>query len=312
MVSQHVAAGLFGMKGSTVPRKPSPLRMWSGPISPVVPFTASPTSPGTPAVPTSAADLGFPPFEPSAWRWTCHACEFSYPLGATRRCLKDGHVFCQSGSEKRVRRQKKKRHQVCAMDFDYSGWAHWRDWQKDGKPLSPVRDCGSVCSYPKECRFTHPTSAHLDEPEDEEWYVDEDFAAEQKRAAKEKRAAAARLAAAEERIVETVITVTNFTKPVGLGLRVIDEEADEDAMPPTSPLAQRYRLGSFRSQSQVSYERDTRFDSSNSAIDAEIEAEFARIAAGYATADDRDDRDDLDYLFEECLSDETVLTALLS
>lgn len=97
------------------------------------------------------------------WTWTCHKCGCRYSLATTRRCLNDGHIFCQGVTE--VKRplsafnrpmksplftgdparpatasaakpsvgyvKQYKKHKACDSAFDYQGWAAWGEWRRD-------------------------------------------------------------------------------------------------------------------------------------------------------------------------------------
>lgn len=101
-----------------------------------------------------------PPKDPLLWIWTCHLCSSRYPLGATRRCLIDGHYYCSgdSGSPSLQRNvKKKKRGQACSSEFDYVGWQEWGIWKQrvtETQHQIPTdkRDC-KTCEYPSQCRY---------------------------------------------------------------------------------------------------------------------------------------------------------------
>jgi hypothetical protein len=70
-----------------------------------------------------------PPPSPQAWLWTCHSCNRSYPLGATRRCLYCSHKICYSVNQ--ASRGKRKRcGGPCSSSFDYEGWIVWDMWRR--------------------------------------------------------------------------------------------------------------------------------------------------------------------------------------
>jgi hypothetical protein len=130
-----------------------------------------------------------PPPPPLVWLWTCHLCKRTYPLGATRRCLEDGHFFCAGVTEVRrpTPRELKaaggglvvRRHAPCASEFDYAGWKRWGEWRRWrlGMPPAPQDQqqqpqhpwggdeggdggghvarggCGAYCDFPSECRW---------------------------------------------------------------------------------------------------------------------------------------------------------------
>ncbi|KAH0536919.1 hypothetical protein FGG08_006257 [Glutinoglossum americanum] len=90
------------------------------------------------------------------WIWTCHRCNATYPLGVTRRCLNDGHYFCQRipkiGRSGRVRHYKS-----CRNEFDFTGWSLRAEWRRDRYPDNCAdreqRDCSNFCDYPSHCRW---------------------------------------------------------------------------------------------------------------------------------------------------------------
>lgn len=98
------------------------------------------------------------PSAPLPWLWTCHSCSTSYPLGATRRCLVDGHRFCAGTTViKRWRndgpRSKIKKHRACGSEFDYVGWRSWGRWRQTSpsSSRSRIRDglgMGRLANYP--------------------------------------------------------------------------------------------------------------------------------------------------------------------
>lgn len=126
----------------TNPPVPSPLSHPVSPFSPLSPLL--PTSrnlfnqPHAPAPISSPpkSDITPTPNSPLPWLWTCHSCHTSYPLGATRRCLDDGHTFCAGvSSVKRrgrngVRKERRRRSRACGSEFDYTGWKAWSRWRK--------------------------------------------------------------------------------------------------------------------------------------------------------------------------------------
>lgn len=138
--------------------KPSNLRFPSGPRSP-----ASPLMPLSPRQYPSARSGGIPllspsrppPPTPQIWQWTCHLCKANYPLGATRRCLRDGHLFC-TGSTVSKKHGVKKHHGACTSEFDYTGWRQQADWRREQLIFPdghPSKDCWNNCDYPSECRW---------------------------------------------------------------------------------------------------------------------------------------------------------------
>ncbi|KAF1357827.1 hypothetical protein EJ07DRAFT_126872, partial [Lizonia empirigonia] len=159
------------------PFKPSYLSIPASPFSPCSPLTPAP-KPRKQAQNISLSEQDTStlpvPSTPIKWVWTCHACARAYPLGATRRCLDDGHAFCAGttvvkswrtdGPRRRV-----KKHRACASEFDYAGWKTWGRWRRSvssttGNPLGskPARlimldknkpkNCWTDCDYPSHCR----------------------------------------------------------------------------------------------------------------------------------------------------------------
>ena len=108
--------------------------------------------------PTTPVSPDAPGVIPSSWVWTCHICKHRYPLGVTRRCLYDGHVFC-SGQivEKKVGPRKKRiRAGVpCNSEFDYVSWGVHMEWKKKRFPEynTSVKPGCMQCSYPNQCRY---------------------------------------------------------------------------------------------------------------------------------------------------------------
>ncbi|KAI4143875.1 MAG: hypothetical protein LQ340_006852, partial [Diploschistes diacapsis] len=132
-----------------------------------------------------------PPAIPPAWSWSCHHCQTTYPLGATRRCLYDGHFFC-AGQTVNKRTGRVKRHKACGSVFDYVGWKEHGEWRRnevrmrdrdtsrlglseqqdrDAEDLlstdesdaefpsdaenkgKPPHNCETDCNFPSECRW---------------------------------------------------------------------------------------------------------------------------------------------------------------
>ena len=158
-----------GIKLSFVPSQPSSLRIISGPHSP-----ASPLSPHHSRLhystrrnscahhmfspsPRSQAIASCPP-SPMPWMWSCHKCRTHYLLGATRRCLHDGHYFCGGTTVDRITGRVKK-HKACSSEFDYIGWKGFGGWKKDGfggcslVGQSRGKDCEHQCHFPSECHW---------------------------------------------------------------------------------------------------------------------------------------------------------------
>lgn len=109
--------------------------------------------------------LSPPPSKPLDWIWICHLCHSRYPLGATRRCLVDGHYYCSgesSAAQRNVKRRK--RGASCSSEFDYVGWKEWGVWKRglmasqerylNGHDKHPYKLNGCEnCEYPSECRY---------------------------------------------------------------------------------------------------------------------------------------------------------------
>ena len=108
--------------------------------------------------PSTPVAHDYPGVKPSPWVWSCHSCKHRYPLGVTRRCLYDGHVFC-SGQviEKKVGPRKKRvRAGVpCNSEFDYVSWGVHMEWKKKRFPEydSLAKPGCMQCSYPNQCRY---------------------------------------------------------------------------------------------------------------------------------------------------------------
>ena len=98
-------------------------------------FFNQPHTPTPVSSPPSTSNITTTPDSPLPWLWTCHSCHTSYPLGATRRCLDDGHTFCAGVSSVKRRgrngvRKERRRSRACGSEFDYSGWKAWSRWRK--------------------------------------------------------------------------------------------------------------------------------------------------------------------------------------
>ena len=161
------------LKITPTPFKPSRLGIPSSPFSPRSPITPSPRAPpkarSSVTRPPANKHANPPPGVPLLWLWRCHMCNHNYPLGATRRCLEDGHHFCSGTTVTKTRRTngktKFKRHQSCTSEFDYRGWKRWAEWRREQtgyattqdnrSPHSPKpdKDCWNRCDYPSECRW---------------------------------------------------------------------------------------------------------------------------------------------------------------
>ncbi|KAI9767412.1 MAG: hypothetical protein M1835_007042, partial [Candelina submexicana] len=149
--------------------KPSNLRFSSGPVSPASPLAPpsthqyqSPKSGGLQLYsPTKS-----PPCAPQTWQWTCHLCKCSYPLGVTRRCLRDGHFFC-SGSTVSKKSGVRKHHGACSSEFDYTGWKQKANWRREQFLPATGRDsndCWNNCDYPSQCRWASTPHGANDTP----------------------------------------------------------------------------------------------------------------------------------------------------
>ncbi|KAK2761814.1 hypothetical protein FQN54_001644 [Arachnomyces sp. PD_36] len=144
--------------------------------------TSPPSSPRSPtssysryslsASPTSASFTGsfnydYPPRPrtPGGWIWRCHMCGSHYPLGATRRCLSDGHYYCAGqGADRNVK--PKRRGQPCFSIFDYKGWEAMNVWRKQVQDIKDMigeeetstmlvtrPNCWDDCDFPSACRY---------------------------------------------------------------------------------------------------------------------------------------------------------------
>ncbi|KAH6643869.1 hypothetical protein C7974DRAFT_8341 [Boeremia exigua] len=172
------------------PFKPSRLSTPPSPFSPRSPLTPCPLpkdlshthTPSTASRPTQPT-----PASPLYWQWTCHSCRLAYPLGATRRCLEDGHMFCAGETMVRKRRGEgarskmvRKRSRACGSAFDYAGWKGWGRWRRRASvsgstsinsgintsagagltrsagiagPAARKKNCWQTCDYPSNCRW---------------------------------------------------------------------------------------------------------------------------------------------------------------
>jgi hypothetical protein len=110
-----------------------------------------------PLFPASPVELTPPPSQPLAWVWLCHLCRTRYPLGATRRCLLDGHFYC-SGETDRPNLKKKKKKQGCSSEFDYIGWKAMEQWKRKARKSEKFaiacepQGCEN-CEFPSQCRY---------------------------------------------------------------------------------------------------------------------------------------------------------------
>ena len=140
------------MRDATIRPPLSPL------ISPTsVYFSSDPSSISTEeesiwSLPPVPPPLPPPPNKPLAWIWQCHICKTRWPLGATRRCLLDGHYYCSGQSQPNLKRKLKGR--SCSSEFDYIGWKEIGLWRR--KLLTPIptgRHCEFKCDFPSQCRY---------------------------------------------------------------------------------------------------------------------------------------------------------------
>ena len=131
-----------------------------------------------------------PPAKPLPWLWRCHRCARIFPIGATRRCLEDGHFFCPGqesaqfspvaksfakGSQNAHRKRRSRAGIACASEFDYAGWKAYGEWRRgvnratqvSGEDFDPMEldeampkkhNCGQECDYPSECRWGRQVS----------------------------------------------------------------------------------------------------------------------------------------------------------
>ena len=145
--------------------KPSGLRILSGPTSPASPKLPSaglhfPNLPSPRAIPPHVFDERYPvaielPSTPMPWIWSCHKCHTRYPLGATRRCLQDGHYFC-GGTTVDPISGKVKKHRACVSEFDYTGWEEFGKWKgaTNGRSVRhSAKHCQDECDFPSCCHW---------------------------------------------------------------------------------------------------------------------------------------------------------------
>ncbi|KAK7552488.1 hypothetical protein IWX49DRAFT_630308 [Phyllosticta citricarpa] len=133
------------INANTAPFKSSRLAIPPSPFSPRLPLTPPATPPKAQLPrPSNKRALSSPstppPSAPLNWLWQCHVCYRAYPLGATRRCLDDGHYFCSGTTAVSKRKGKAssrrtKRHRACASEFDYSSWKAWGEWRRSEDAL---------------------------------------------------------------------------------------------------------------------------------------------------------------------------------
>lgn len=89
------------------------------------------------------------------WIWSCHKCHTRYPLGATRRCLQDGHYFC-GGTTVDPISGKVKKHRACVSEFDYTGWEDFGKWKgaTNGRSVRHrAKHCQDECDFPSCCHW---------------------------------------------------------------------------------------------------------------------------------------------------------------
>jgi hypothetical protein len=130
--------------------------------SPTAFFTIPPFDPSrvfAPLSPTKSIEQTPPPPKPLVWVWQCHLCRSRYPLGATRRCLLDGHFYC-SGETDRLNLKKKKKGQSCSSEFDYTGWKSMEQWKRKlrksgGFVIARQPEGCENCEFPSQCRYAN-------------------------------------------------------------------------------------------------------------------------------------------------------------
>ena len=89
------------------------------------------------------------------WIWSCHRCHTRYLLGATRRCLHDGHYFCGGTTVDKLS-GKVKKHKACISEFDYTGWEDFGRWKRgtSGQIVRPgSKHCEDECDFPSSCHW---------------------------------------------------------------------------------------------------------------------------------------------------------------
>ena len=89
------------------------------------------------------------------WIWSCHRCHTRYLLGATRRCLQDGHYFCGGITVDKIS-GKVKKHRACLSEFDYNGWEDFGRWKRaTSRELvrSGSKHCEDKCNFPSSCHW---------------------------------------------------------------------------------------------------------------------------------------------------------------
>lgn len=90
-----------------------------------------------------------------SWTWVCHLCRSHYPLGATRRCLIDGHRVCRGRTVSKDGKTTR-HHRSCRKEFDYLGWRVWGRWRQHKNRNRTFttykgRNCLHQCDFPTEC-----------------------------------------------------------------------------------------------------------------------------------------------------------------
>jgi hypothetical protein len=149
------------------PLQPSKLRFQSGPPSPASPlipqslttrFAKPARAQSLPHTPRESGSGNSPtssprPSLPIPWIWFCHLCRFPYPLGATRRCLNDGHFVCVGET---VKNGKLKRHTACYTEFDFPQWSVWGQWRRHQNRDQVIstykgKNCSAGCDFPSQC-----------------------------------------------------------------------------------------------------------------------------------------------------------------
>lgn len=155
---------MVGYTPRFAPFQPSNLRFPTGPSSPASPLSPPPLTCRSPSSPILTETNEDPsrsspaPPPPRPWLWCCHKCHEHYRLGATSRCLNDGHTICFHPMERVNKRTgKRKQRQPCSTEFDYGGWKLWNEWRRRNFPGRPTknkrrtRDCCRKCDYPSQC-----------------------------------------------------------------------------------------------------------------------------------------------------------------
>ena len=169
-----------------VPAQSSALRILSGPSSPASPLSPTRTQLHFPVLPSPrSASFGGTtkkpsistnnkatqaPIEPMTWVWSCHKCHTRYPLGTTRKCLHDGHLFC-GGTTVDKYTGKVKRHRACGSEFDYIGWEEFGAWKRGTAGIKPIsaasnaksdKHCENQCDFPSACHWKSRHSPRKD------------------------------------------------------------------------------------------------------------------------------------------------------